>query len=650
MSVLNSVWYVDSVNAAAVGTWVVNTAKVVGNLIRATAPTIPNERTFMCVVAGTTHTTTEPTWPTSKGARIADATVTWQEVTGQAGVCGDLTNCPLSSAARSQTPALGLVIQNNAGTYLFICKTSGACGAGEPTYTLTAGVDTTDSSCTWTCLGAVGGFTALLCAASRITNVCIANWAVNGDTIYVGSDHAETQGLASVVIAPAGTAKATSIICADHLKSPPSATDFKTTATVTTTGGFNLSLQGGSVYVYGITLACATGAVANVLSINPTTADVVLDTCALQRNGTSVAANAIVIGSSGNSANIRLKNTTVQFGNTGDGIEINGGRFTWENTPSAIAGATIPTTLFQKNSSLGGDVILSGVDLSALGSGTLVGTAAGGVRYVIQNCLLGTSYVAAGALTPGTTIDIVASDSAASNLNYLFSRNMLEGSHTTAINPVRTNGATDGTTPVSWNINTTSSASWACPFTSQQIAIWNSVLSTNRVVSMYGIINAAAVPNNDDIWFDVNYLGTSTSPISSIASTTKANLITANGAYTADTSAWDSAATARANTTAYTVGNIIKVASNSGRVFFCTTSGTSAGSEPGGGGGYSSAVDGGSVTDGGAVFRAGCRFIMSVTLQSPLPQPLKVGYMRARIKAGKVSTLTWWIDPLIVLS
>jgi hypothetical protein len=43
-----------------------------------------------------------------------------------------------------------------------------------------------------------------------------------------------------------------------------------------------------------------------------------------------------------------------------------------------------------------------------------------------------------------------------------------------------------------------------------------------------------------------------------------------------------SALTARANTTAYVVGDLVRTAADSGRVFYCVAAGTSAASEPGG--------------------------------------------------------------------
>jgi hypothetical protein len=55
-------------------------------------------------------------------------------------------------------------------------------------------------------------------------------------------------------------------------------------------------------------------------------------------------------------------------------------------------------------------------------------------------------------------------------------------------------------------------------------------------------------------------------------------------------------------------------------------------------------VDGGSVTDGTAVFRAGERFKLTSTFTPQLAGPIYV-----RPKAGRVSS-TYYIDPLPVLS
>lgn len=54
--------------------WVVATAYLVGQIRR---PTTGNGFVYRCVVAGTSHATTEPTWPTVIGTTVVDQGVTW---------------------------------------------------------------------------------------------------------------------------------------------------------------------------------------------------------------------------------------------------------------------------------------------------------------------------------------------------------------------------------------------------------------------------------------------------------------------------------------------------------------------------------------------------------------------------------------------
>lgn len=208
----------------------------------------------------------------------------------------------------------------------------------------------------------------------------------------------------------------------------------------------------------------------------------------------------------------------------------------------------------------------------------------------------------------------------------------------------RTGGATDGTTPVSWAVTMTANVEWWHPFECFPIAEWNGRTATNLTATVHGIINSATLPNNDEVWLEVDYFGSASSPQASVVTGTKSNILASGTAQAADASAWDGAATARANTTAYTLGQVIKLASNPGCIFFCTSAGTSAGTEPAG---YVSAVDGGSVTDGGATFRAGVRFSMTTTLSAP--QPAMAGALRGIVKIAKASA-TVYIDPLLVLA
>lgn len=57
--------------------WATGTAYAVGDIIR---PTTGNGHLYRCIVAGTSHATTEPTWTTVSGQVNTDNTVTWAEI------------------------------------------------------------------------------------------------------------------------------------------------------------------------------------------------------------------------------------------------------------------------------------------------------------------------------------------------------------------------------------------------------------------------------------------------------------------------------------------------------------------------------------------------------------------------------------------
>ena len=205
----------------------------------------------------------------------------------------------------------------------------------------------------------------------------------------------------------------------------------------------------------------------------------------------------------------------------------------------------------------------------------------------------------------------------------------------------RAAGASDGATAFAWQIVTTGEASWALPFESIASGKMNNVTGSALTVTVEGIANTSALPQNDEIWIDVGALTDATYPLGSIARSARANGLTTPANYATSTAVWGGTAPTRANSTAYALGAPIALASNPGRVFFCTTAGTSNGSEPAG---YASAVDGGSVTDGTAVFRAGWRFKMTASITPQMAGPISM-----RVQAAEPSQ-TWYIDPAFAVA
>ncbi|PUA17277.1 hypothetical protein [Glaciimonas sp. PCH181] len=534
---------------------------------------------------------------------------------------------------------------------VFRCTSAGTSLAAEPTWSITKnGVTAETAGPTWTeCTGQEADQVAGNWKAphARLVNAIASTWMAAGDALYVGANHAETQPSAWTGSPPGVTNNLSKILCVSATGSlPPVSADLRTTATVTTTGSSPITLGGGYYYLNGISFYCGTGAVsAGILLGNSSSIGVVLESVLLAKMGTNGAAAAINFGTSGTGGMtwIKLKNTALMLGSITDTVQIQQCRLVWQNTPNAIAGSVFPTTLFK---SISPDLItFEGVDLSALGSGkTLVAACTAPAIFQFKDCKLGSAVnMAATQSSPGgAEIQVMRSDS--SGTNYRNEKYRFEGTQLAETTIIRTGGANDGVTGLSWNLTSSVNSQWVLPFETFPIVIKNLVTGANVNVTVQGLLNAAALPNNDDVWFDVEYMGSAASPQGSFQSGTKSDLLATGTAWSASTQAWDSLVTARANSTAYTVGMVRKLASNPGRIFFCTTAGTSAASEPAG---YTSAVDGGSVTDGTAVFRAAMRFQMTVALTSP--QPAQVGYIYAYPKAAKAST-AYYLCPKVTLS
>lgn len=203
----------------------------------------------------------------------------------------------------------------------------------------------------------------------------------------------------------------------------------------------------------------------------------------------------------------------------------------------------------------------------------------------------------------------------------------------------RTNGASILGQALSWAFNTTADTSPASPLFTHGLVY--KVLAANvglaHTFTFEAIANVASAVQNTELWAEADYQDHATDQ-PGVVSTSFVDPITSS-ALAASTEAWDGGVTARANSTAYALGATVKVATNAGRVFFCTTAGTTAASEPAG---YATAADGDSVTDGTAVFRAGRRVKFTVAVT-----PAAEGYIKLRMFVGKASVTApgIFVDP-----
>lgn len=365
-----------------------------------------------------------------------------------------------------------------------------------------------------------------------------------GDIFYVSEDHSESSATAITLTFPGTNANPNLVYCVDHTGSvPPVSADRRATASIATTGNNSIT-QSGSVVIDGVTFTAGNSTGSPTLNFPNASG-----------NFTKLLNCSLVIGSTGSSGRINngaagvngvkleLVNTTVQFAATSQSIALFG-EFVWSKTPLAVAGATLPTTLFLFNASRQGGIFCGGVDLSAV-AGTLVDpTNSGGASIIFKNCKLNAAVtVAANQNVPGNNdIELLNSDS--SGTNYRNERYRYAGTLTTEATIVRTGGASDGTTPVSHKIVTTANASLNIAFESFPLAIWNDTVGSSVTATVYGIWGGGSVPNNDDIWIEAEYLGSSGGPLGSFVSSGKANGLASNAALSSDASSWGGSTTA----------------------------------------------------------------------------------------------------------
>lgn len=555
MPMIDNAWYVNYGNGSSTGyyataQWTALTAYAAGDRVRQLAtPAVNSERIFICIIAGTTLAA-EPTWGITRGAKTAEAAgPTWQECTGIAGLNGSEEETPTwtvtatpPGGVKNTAVVLGQVIKrDNAASYQ-ICTTAGTAGNGaEPAFSDTAGVTTADNTVTWTSLGVVGNFADWSTPHARLKNAHTSTWGASGNTFWLASEHAETQSASHSLLLAGGASNPTYNYCVTKTTVPPTSANLTTGASIATTGANALDIYG-YAYCSGLVFSVGSGAVNSKLTLcNSNVGRMRLFNCALRKLGTTGVSGAITLGDYGLGNYVcELVNCTVEFGSTNDSISAYNCK--WYDTADAISGSTFPTVLISGITGSGPVCYLENIDLSALGSGkTIFGAINTGRKYA-KNCKFDSSVTKSA--TPNYSdgeVNIINSDSAATN--YINEKYGYYGSHVPETTIVRTGGATDGTTPVAWKIVTTANSKWLFPFECMPLAAWNDTVGSSVTLTVYGVWGGGAVPLNDEIWIDVNYMGSTATPIGTKTTTTKADNLATGANTTTDTSTWGGSTT-----------------------------------------------------------------------------------------------------------
>lgn len=345
-------------------------------------------------------------------------------------------------------------------------------------------------------------------AASAMTDAITASSA--GDDFYINSASTLTN-TTSQTWTFKGTAASPNRVfsCSTITNQPPVTADLGTGAVITNTGTVAQNITG-FVYIYGLVFNNSTGSsTVNFNLCNNVSSDITLDSC--QINIPSTGTDSVVVsGTQGQHTRVTLINTPIKFsGGTASTISLNAATFIWKNTANAIptGSQAAIANLFTLASNFPSTLICDSVDFNGqvgIASGkNIVGASPNGSIVQLINCKTTTNTQVARPTGPSTIIDQIITDSGATG--YYQQRDMYQG--TLSLNakpPTIYNNATDGTTPISWQVVTTANAKPQAPFKCFDIVQW--VAAGTYAASKVFVTSASTLVTND-VWVDVQYLG-----------------------------------------------------------------------------------------------------------------------------------------------
>jgi len=366
-----------------------------------------------------------------------------------------------------------------------------------------------------------------------------------GDTIYVSQNHAESTA-GTVTFAGAGTnASPVKLICGNDAAGPPTAV--AATATVTTTGANTITLNG-ALYCYGITFISGAGIAMNGTNVNATQR---YENCSFQT--TSAGSGGLITTASAQNVLMKtsLYNSTFKFAHANNAVSVFGD--TTIEGGSVLSGSTTPTSIFKMAADRsGGTFLCSGFDFSNCASTVNLCSPVGvaPAKMVFRDCKLPASWsgllVAAGSVGLGQRYEMHNCDS--TDTNYRLWVEDYCGSIKSETTIVRSSGASDGTTGISWKLVTSSTAQYPLQrLLSPEIVQWNSTLSSLTVtVEFVHDTNVAGGQGagtgsrfqDDEVWLEVMYLGTSGYPLGTWISDCKADVLATAADQTDSSETW----------------------------------------------------------------------------------------------------------------
>jgi hypothetical protein len=356
-----------------------------------------------------------------------------------------------------------------------------------------------------------------------------------GDVIWVSEVHSESTAGAILLSWAGTTVSPTRILCGDDAAEPPTA--LATTATVETTGANAITVGNtGAIYVYGITFTSGVG--------DTTNDDVVMTSTATQQvyeqctfSLASTGAGSRIAFCEDASGLCIVKHCTFNFTQTGHALALTAGKaqvYDCITTGSAITLLLAP--------SLNTKILFSGCNFSSMASSmNITNTTVDGVTFLIRNCKLPASWSGSvNSSTPGDGSVYELHNCDSGDTNYRYQRKTQFGIIDSDTTNVRTGGASDGVTPLSWKMASNADAEWNHQtLDTGEIVRWNETVGSALTATIEILHDSVTNMTNQQIWLEVQYLGTSGFPLGVFINDSSGDYLSSAADQTASSETWN---------------------------------------------------------------------------------------------------------------
>jgi len=374
---------------------------------------------------------------------------------------------------------------------------------------------------------------------------------VAGDRIFISQVHAESTA-AAITIDIAGTlASPSQVLCANDGAEPPTA--LATTGTITTTGTSAITITG-TFYWYGTALLCGSGAVNLTLAIGEGTSSHQVYEDSLFHMVATGATGVIRLGSTttAGETSIECRNCTFRFSNTTHGLRLVNAKGLIRGGGLHASGSAITTLIKNLSGNSGDQWVVQGFDASsgAASMNLLLSGADNAGTMILRDCKLPASW--SGSLLGGAPLhmgfraEMYNCDSADTNYRLWIEDYSGSIKHETTL--VKTGGASDGTTPLSWKMATGADAEYpTIILKSGEIVRWNETTGSAITVTVDILHDSVTNLKDNEIWLEVMYLGTSGVPLGAFVDDAVADVLAAAADQAASSATWTTTGMANPN-------------------------------------------------------------------------------------------------------